>query len=74
MTSRNARFGLLLFSIYLVFYAGFVGLSAFAPAVMEATPLFGVNLAILFGFGLIVAAFVLALAYGAFCRSRVPER
>ena len=31
---------------------------------MEATPLAGVNLAIWYGFGLIVAALVLALIYG----------
>ena len=34
---------------------------------MEATPFAGVNLAILFGFGLIIAALVLALLYGVLC-------
>ena len=34
---------------------------------MEVTPFAGVNLAILFGFGLIIAALVLALLYGALC-------
>jgi len=28
--ARNARYGLILFSVYLLLYAGFVGLSAFS--------------------------------------------
>lgn len=64
MLSRHARFGLLLFFIYLALYAGFVLISAFYPALMERQPIEGVNLAILYGFGLIGAAVVLALLYG----------
>ena len=62
-----------LFGVYLVLYAGFVGLNAFAPAVMARTPFGGLNLAILYGLGLIVAAFVLALIYMALCR-RIVSR
>jgi len=69
MSSRNARIGLSLFAVYLAIYGGFVGLNAFAPEIMESTPLLGVNLAVLYGFGLIVAAFALALLYGALCRA-----
>lgn len=36
---------------------------------MEMTPIKGVNLAILYGFGLIVAAFVMAMIYGLMCKS-----
>ncbi len=66
--ARNARNGMRLFVAYLLIYAGFVGLNAFAPKQMEVTPLFGVNLAILYGCGLIVAAIVLALIYCWQCR------
>lgn len=69
MASRNARIGLALFGVYLLLYGGFVGLSAFSPQTMESTPLAGVNLAILYGFALIVFAFVLALLYGLLCRA-----
>ena len=68
VASRNARQGMRLFLVYLAFYAGFVGLNAFAPKQMESTPLFGVNLAILYGCGLIVAAMILALVYCWQCR------
>ncbi|MEZ6064544.1 MAG: DUF485 domain-containing protein [Planctomycetaceae bacterium] len=71
MASRNARIGLVLFTVYLLFYGGFVLLNAFSPATMESTPLFGINLAILYGFLLIVVAFVLALLYGVLCRKEV---
>ena len=67
MESKNARLGLQLFCIYLLMYGGFVLLSAFAPSTMEATPIAGINLAILYGFGLIVAALVMALIYGFLC-------
>lgn len=65
----NTKLGLILFLIYLIFYSGFVFISAFSPQTMELTPVKGVNLAILYGFGLIVAAFVMALIYGLMCKS-----
>jgi len=64
MQTHNARVGLVLFVIYLILYGGFVFLNAFAAETMEITPLAGVNLAILYGFGLIVVALVLACIYG----------
>jgi uncharacterized membrane protein (DUF485 family) len=54
----------------LVLYGGFVVLAAFAPQWMELTPLAGVNVAIWYGFGLIIAAILLAVVYGWACSSR----
>ncbi len=73
MGSRNARIGMTLFCVYLAFYGGFVMLNAFAPNVMEMTPLAGVNLAIWYGFALIAFALALALLYGWLCRSESPD-
>lgn len=72
MESRNARIGLRLFLLYSLFYAAFVLMNAFAPTVMEATPVAGLNLALLSGFGLIFLAFVIALLYG-FLASNVTK-
>ncbi|MGH7127129.1 MAG: DUF485 domain-containing protein [Planctomycetaceae bacterium] len=72
LARRNSRYGLALFAVYLTLYTAFVLINAFAPQVMERT-LAGVNLAILSGFGLIVAALVLALLYGWLCRRRDGE-
>jgi uncharacterized membrane protein (DUF485 family) len=74
MINRVNRIGLSLFAIYLVLYGGFVLLAAFSPQTMEATPLAGVNLAIWYGFGLIVAAFVLALVYGWASRAKTGRQ
>jgi uncharacterized membrane protein (DUF485 family) len=74
MPSRNAKVGLWLFAVYVLLYGGFVMLAAFSPATMAATPATGVNLAIWYGFGLIVAAVVLALIYGWSCRPSEPVR
>ena len=68
MQSRNTRLGLALFVVYLVFYGGFVLLAAFSPESLAVLPYAGVNLAIWYGFGLIVAALFLALVYGWVCR------
>lgn len=63
VSAANARAGLVLFFIYLAFYAGFVGLAAFAPAAMGRPVLAGVNLAITYGMCLILGAFVVAALY-----------
>src|SRR3954469_23178768 len=61
--ARNVRYGLVLFAIYLALYGGFIALAAFAPARMKEPVMGGINLAVLYGMGLIIAAFVLALIY-----------
>lgn len=71
--SRNARLGLVLFFVYLALYGGFVFLNAFAPKTMEWTPVGGINLAILYGFGLIIAALVMSLLYGALAVDEPPR-
>jgi uncharacterized membrane protein (DUF485 family) len=65
---RRSRIGLVLFAVYFLFYAAFMGLSAFFPATMRSTPFGGVTLAVSYGFGLIVAALALALLYAWLCR------
>ncbi len=74
METRNARIGFVLFVVYSLLYVGFVFLNAFAADVMEITPIAGVNLAILYGFGLIIAALILALVYGFLCKDEPPEQ
>ncbi len=75
MQSRNPRLGLKLYTVYLVLYGGFVGINTFSTSTMEMKPFAGINLAIWYGFLLIVAAFALALLYGMLCDSHndAPE-
>ena len=56
MQARNTRWGLVLFAVYLAFYSGFVLLAAFSPETLALLPFAGVNLAIWYGFALIVVA------------------
>lgn len=65
----NARLGLRLFTVYVLLYAGFILLATFRHDLLART-LFGVNLAILYGVGLIGAALVLALVYMYLCRGQ----
>jgi uncharacterized membrane protein (DUF485 family) len=66
--SPNSKLGLVLFVVYLALYLGFMGIAAFDYALFASTPFGGVNLAILYGMGLIVAALVLALLYMKLCK------
>jgi uncharacterized membrane protein (DUF485 family) len=70
-TTQQSRYGLTLFLVYVIFYGLFVYLSAFRPDVMANRPFGGVNLAVLYGLGLIIAAIVLALLYMVICRRAV---
>jgi uncharacterized membrane protein (DUF485 family) len=59
---HNARLGLWLFALYTAFYAGFIVISAFSRETMAKVYL-GVTLSVIYGFFLILSAFVLALLY-----------
>lgn len=72
MTTRNARLGLRLFAAYSACYAAFVFVNAFIPTAMEATPIGGVNSAILSGAGLIALALVVAAVYGVLAGGEDP--
>lgn len=66
----KARLGLMLFMVYALLYGGFVAINLTLPALMEVSVVWGINLAVVYGFGLIITALALALVYDALCRSR----
>ena len=68
VVAYNARVGVILFVVYVLFYGGFMALSAFAPDVMSRPSLGGANLAVVYGFALIAAALLMALLYMKLCR------
>lgn len=67
--ARKRRLGLVLFAVYLTIYAAYVLINAFWPEWMDQILWFGLNLAVLYGFGLILSAFLLALVYAWLCKS-----
>lgn len=64
---RNSRLGITMFLIYVVFYGGFMLLSAFKPEVMSSPSLAGINLSVIYGFLLIVLAIIFAVIYMVLC-------
>jgi uncharacterized membrane protein (DUF485 family) len=68
LVAHNTRMGVVLFIVYVLFYGGFVALSAFRHETMAQPFIAGVNLAVVYGFALIVAALVLAVIYMKVCR------
>ena len=67
------KLGLKMFAIFSLVYAGFVGINVVKPALMERPILFGMNLASVYGIGLIVFALALALVYNHLCTRKEKE-
>lgn len=68
-TKKKARLGVFLFIVYSIVYAGFVAIGVTNYELMGKTVLGEQNLAVVYGFGLIVLAIVLGLIYNAICTS-----
>jgi uncharacterized membrane protein (DUF485 family) len=69
----KTRLGLILFAVYGTIYAGFVFINAIVPQLMEKTVLFGINLAVTYGYGLILMAIVMGLIYNRLCTKKENE-
>jgi uncharacterized membrane protein (DUF485 family) len=59
--------GIKMFIVYTLVYIIFVAINVMSPASMENTVFAGLNLAVVYGFGLIAFALVLAIVYNHFC-------
>lgn len=66
----KVRLGVILFFAYALVYVGFIAISLYDVTLMDKTVLLGLNLAVVYGFGLIVIALVLALVYNAMCSAQ----
>jgi uncharacterized membrane protein (DUF485 family) len=59
--------GVWMFLLYAAVYAVFVAINLLNPLLMEKEIIFGLNLAVVYGFGLIIFALVEALIYNHMC-------
>jgi uncharacterized membrane protein (DUF485 family) len=66
---KKSNLGLILFFIYLSIYAGFVFIGLYNPEMFGEKALGNQNLAIVYGFGLIVLAIVMGFIYNLMCTS-----
>ena len=64
------RLGAWMFAVYAAIYAGFVVINLVRPGWMEKTVMAGLNLAVVYGIGLIIFALLLALVYSRACGRR----
>ena len=69
----KSRLGIVMFLIYTVFYAGFVAINLLDPQAMANIVVLGLNLAVVYGFALIIAALLQALLYDWMCRRKERE-
>jgi len=67
------RVGVWMFLLYALVYAGFVIINVTNPKLMETEAAFGMNLAVVYGFGLIIFALVLAMIYTRMCSKKEKE-
>lgn len=67
------RTGVLLFLLYAFIYLVFVVINLVSPLLMESIVLFGMNLAVTYGIGLILFAILLALIYNRLCAKKEIE-
>ena len=69
-SAYKTRLGLWMFAAYVIFYAGFVALRVTAPETLSIKVMFGLNLAIVYGFALIIVAIAEAVVYNHLCTQR----
>lgn len=67
VTQQKSKLGVRLFFIYLICYAGFVILGVFHYELLATTVFTGLNLALVYGIGLIVFAVILGIIYNYYC-------
>lgn len=71
--SFKVKIGIWMFLLYLIFYAGFIAINVISPTLMAKDCIFGLNLAVSYGFGLIIFALALALIYNHFCSAKETQ-
>ncbi len=70
---RKSKLGVKLFFIYAAIYAGFVFIGVTRPEWMGVRVVFGLNLAIVYGFLLIIIAIVMGFLYHLACSKLEDE-
>lgn len=64
---KKTKLGIILFWVYCLVYAGFVVIGTISPKTLGLQLFGGLNMAIVYGMGLIILAAVMGLIYNFFC-------
>ena len=63
----KSSLGIKLFIVYTLLYAGFVAINTVSPETMGIIVFSGINLACVYGFGLIILAIIMGVIYNSMC-------
>jgi len=69
----RTQIGVRLFVVYALIYGIFVFINLISPVTMEQIVLWGMNLAVTYGIGLILLAILMALVYNRLCALKEIE-
>jgi uncharacterized membrane protein (DUF485 family) len=69
----KARLGVYLFIFYCIVYAGFIIINVMSPKTMGVIVAAGLNLACVYGFGLIFLAIIMGIIYNNMCTKKEYE-
>ncbi|MCO5285941.1 MAG: DUF485 domain-containing protein [Chitinophagaceae bacterium] len=67
VSAKKARLGIRFFFLYLIVYGGFVAIGVLNYELLAVEVFRGINLAVFYGFGLIVLAVLLGVWYNFLC-------
>ncbi len=73
VTRLKSSLGVRLFFVYSICYAGFVILGVFQYELLSTEMFAGLNLAVVYGMGLILFAFLLGVIYNYYCTKYEDE-
>jgi uncharacterized membrane protein (DUF485 family) len=66
-SGKKSKLGVILFLCYASLYVAFISIGLFWTDLMGVTVVFGLNLAVTYGIGLILLAIVMGVVYSYFC-------
>ncbi len=69
-TGYKTSLGVKMFFLYCIVYGGFVAINIINPQLMAKFVTADLNLAVVYGFGLIAFAMILAVIYNALCTNK----
>jgi uncharacterized membrane protein (DUF485 family) len=69
----KAKLGAYLFFVYVIVYAAFIVINVASPQSMGTIIFAGLNLAVVYGFGLILLAIIMGIIYNHFCTKKEDE-
>ena len=73
VSEKKAKLGIRFFFIYLFVYAGFVAIGVLNYELLAVEVFRGINLAVFYGFGLIIFAILLGILYNHYCNRYEAE-